>query len=203
MRRRPLQKASRSSLAQGTQSSPPGKRNQTRRMEPAARRPCPRFQHERSTNPTPREPRNHSGDNGVAANRCCQRSDDGNHAVCHDQQRNTAQHRLPHRGRCRSSRPNESDGILRSTRTVLNHGHNDSGNHRHQKQHQAKQESQRNSRQKTHMRCCGDLENQKGTTLQVGTRERCDNHGQQQKKEGSAAWRYERRINGGIFVLNS
>ena len=52
-----LQKASRSSLAQGTQSSPPGKRNQTRRMEPAARRPCPRFQHERSTNPTPREPR--------------------------------------------------------------------------------------------------------------------------------------------------
>lgn len=27
----------------------------------------------------------------------------------------------------------------------------------------------------------GDLENQKGTTLQVGARERCDNHGQQQK----------------------
>ena len=49
------------------------------------------------------------------------------------------------------------------------------------KQHQAKQESQRNSRQKTHMRCCGDLENQKGTTLQVGARKRCDNHGQQQK----------------------
>ena len=125
---------------------------------------------------------NHSGDNGVAANRCCQRSDDGNHAVCHDQQRNTAQHRLPHHGRCRSSRPNESDGILRSTRTVLNQGHNRSGNHRHQKQRQAKQERRRNGRQKTHMRCCGDLENQKGTTLQVDARKRCDNHGQQPKQ---------------------
>ncbi|EBA39430.1 hypothetical protein COLAER_01363 [Collinsella aerofaciens ATCC 25986] len=27
--------------------------------------------------------------------------------------------------------------------------------------------------------------------------------GNSKKKEGSAAWRYERRINGGIFVLNS